>query len=115
MGLGTYQGLVPYSDDNVAAVVKQIKLGPGLIFGLKIVNTTAVAAYLQMFDKAATSVILGTTAPYLWFRLSANETIMIGLNEPITFGGAGISIAGTTTPTGNSAAILSVTALYLEA
>jgi hypothetical protein len=115
MGLGTYQGLLPYSDDNVAATVKQIKLGPGLIFGLKIVNTTAAAAYLQMFDKAASAVTLGTTVPYVWFRLSANESIMIGLNEPITFGGSGMSIAGTTTPTGSSAAILSVTALYLEA
>jgi hypothetical protein len=115
MGLGTYQGLLPFNDDNVAATVKQIKLGPGLVAGLKIVNTTAVAAYLQMFDEAASIVTLGTTPPYVWFRLSANESIMIALNEPITFGGSGVSIAGTTTPTGNTGAILSVTALYLEA
>jgi hypothetical protein len=115
MGLGTYQGSLPFCDDAVGGTVKTVKSGGAiLLFGLKLVNTTAAAAYLQMFALPAASVTLGTTPPYLFFRLGSNESIFIGMNEPITFNGAGMSVAGTTTPTGNSAAIISVTALYGE-
>jgi hypothetical protein len=115
MGLGAYQGLTPFSDDNVAGTVKNIKAsGPGQLFALKLVNTTAAVAYLQLFALPAASVNLGTTVPYFFIRLNANESVMVAANEPINFNGSGISAAGTTTAGGNTGAQISVTALYLE-
>lgn len=114
MGMGSYQGTLPYFNDAIGGTVTTIKSGPALLCGLKLVNTTAAAAYLQMFNLPAGAVTLGSTPPYAVFRLASNESVFIGMNEPLGFNGAGMSCAGTTTPGGSSAAIISMLALYCE-
>lgn len=106
-------GLQPFYNDAVAATVVAVKgAGAALVYWLKIINTTGAAAYLQIFNAPAASVTLGTTAPAWVVPLAANESQLIALPFPLEFGGSGLSIAGTTTPTGNSAATLKVSTLY---
>lgn len=82
---------------------------------LRVVNTTAATAYLQMFNAVATAVTLGTNAPTHVIRLGANESITIKFTDdlPMNLGGTGLSIAGTTTENGNTTAALSVEMLLL--
>jgi hypothetical protein len=112
-----FVGSQPFFNDAVTAVV-QVKAGAGFVYALKLVNTTGLTAYLQLFDRVAASVTLGTTAPKMVFRLAANESVTIPLLAPMALGQAindgtgGISLAGTTTPGGNTTAAISVSAVY---
>lgn len=112
-----FQGSQPFFNDAVGSTVVNIKAsGQTLLGGLKLVNTTAAAAYLQFFDMPAASVVLGTTAPKWVVRLGANETTNPSdITPPIAFSGVtggGLSCAGTTTPGGNTQALISVAAWY---
>lgn len=111
-----FQGSQPFFNDAVGSTVVNIKAsGQALLGGLKLVNTTAAAAYLQFFDMPAASVVLGTTVPKWVVRLAANEsTNPSDITPPIAFTGAsgGLSCAGTTTPGGNTQALISVAAWY---
>lgn len=111
----SFQGSQPFFNDAVAGTVVNIKTnGQALLCGLKLVNTTAAAAYLQFFDAPAASVVLGTTVPKWVIRLGANEsTNPSDLTPPVAFLGTGLSCAGTTTPGGNTGAAISVSA-WLE-
>lgn len=102
----------PFFNDAVSSVVKDVKSSAGVIFGLKLVNTTSGTAYLQVFNKPAASVNLGTTAADFCIRLTANESIFIAMPVPIDVDGTGISIAGTSTATGAGPAAISVAAFY---
>lgn len=105
--------MIPFFNDAVAGTVVQVKgNGPARLKALRLVNTTAAAAYLQVFDKMATAVTLGTTAPKFAVRLAANETLVLALLQYIEVGGTGLSLAGTTTPTGLTGAAVSVLASF---
>ena len=109
-----FQGGLPFFNDAVAGTVVNIKSnGFADLYSAKLVNTTAATAYLQFFDAPATSVVLGTTVPKFVLRLSANETTNPSeIGVPLMFRGTGLSIAGTTTPGGNTGAAISVSAVY---
>jgi hypothetical protein len=102
-----YVASTPFFDNAVTGAVA-VKATRGMIHGLRLVNTTAAVAYLQVFDKPAADVVLGTTAPKFAVRLGANEAILWPIEMAIDVGGTGISVAGTTTPTGNTTAAISV-------
>lgn len=106
-------GASPYFFDAVTGTVKDVKASAaGQLYHLKLVNTTAAAAYLQIFNAKASSVTLGTTVATWTLRLAANESVNIPFATPLALGGSGISIAGTTTATGSTGAAISVSALY---
>jgi hypothetical protein len=103
----------PFFNDAVAGAAVNIKAsGNADLFMLKLVNTTAAVAYLQFFDIPAASVVLGTTVPKWVIRLSANETTNPSDTAELAFRGTGLSIAGTTTPTGAVGAAISVSAVF---
>lgn len=113
----------PFFNDGIAATVVDLPSQNGRIFGLKLVNTTNATAYLQIFNLPAAKVVLGTTVAAWTIRLAASESIVWPMPEnPAEVGGVplpsvvntkgyGLSMAGTTTPTGNTGAAISVSAL----
>lgn len=101
----------PFFNDAVSNTIVQVKSSRGDLYGLKLVNTTAATAYLQIFGELAANVVLGTTAPVMTIRLAANESIFCSTPVPVSVGPNGISVAGTTTPTGSTGAAISVGAL----
>lgn len=103
-----FQGAAAFFNDAVAGTVVEVKAAPALLHGLKLLNAAGVQAYLQVFDSPAASVVLGTTAPKFAVRLGVGESLVMPLDVPIQFL-AGLSLAGTTTPTGNTGASISVT------
>lgn len=107
---GTFVGTRPFFNDAVAGTKVVVKAGVGDLYFLKLVNTTAAAAYLQLFDQVTANVTVGTTGPDWAIRLTANESVVI----PVTAWQFvnGLIIAGTTTPTGATGAAISVSALY---
>jgi hypothetical protein len=114
---GSFVGCQPYFNDAVAGTVQQVKAGAGQLFFLKLVNTTAAIAYLQIFDFLAANVTLGTTTPKWTLRLAANESVSVPMLVPLGLGQlndgtSGISAAGTTTATGNTGAAISVSAIF---
>lgn len=114
---GTFVGAQPFFNDAIAGTVVQVKAGVGFIYALKLLNKTAAVAYLQIFDLLAASVTIGTTPPKWTIPLAANESTTIPLPFPIELGRlndgiAGVSVAGTTTPTGSTGAAISVAAAY---
>lgn len=116
--LGSFVGAQPFFNDAVGGTVVQVKAGAGQLVYLKLVNTTGSTAYLQIFDLVATSVTLGTTVAKWTVRLAGNESVSLpilvpfGLGQLNSLATAGISMAGTTSATGSSAAAISVSALY---
>lgn len=108
-----FVGAQQWANDAVAGAAVDIKAnGAALLHGLRLVNTTAAAAYLQVFSAPHGQVVLGTTAPAFFVRLGANESLTMMLNMPLAVGGSGLSVAGTTAPGGNTGAAISVTAFF---
>lgn len=103
--------VAPFFNDDVAATVVQVKGERGSLFALRLVNTTGAVAYLQIFGELAGNVVLGTTVPAWVIRLGANESLPFPMTVPVAIGPNGISMAGTTSPGGSSAAAISVAAL----
>lgn len=89
--------------DNTAQVCKT---SGGLLWGLVISNSNAADAFLQLFDVAAGSVTVGTTAPKLSLLVpkgdgTASGAVELIFPKPIYFENA-ITYACTTTATGNT-------------
>jgi hypothetical protein len=106
-----FVGALPYFNDAVAGTKQTVKDAPAKLYGVKLVNTTAAAAYLQVFDKLAANVTVGTTTPTFCFRLAANESVNIQFEAPIDFQN-GMTLAGCTSATNSTGAAISVLALY---
>jgi hypothetical protein len=112
-----FLGLQPFFNDAIAGAVTNVKAsGVAQLWALRLVNTVAAASYLQIFFKPAASVTLGTTVPDFVIRLQTSESLA-PMMWPVPLqkdGGSntGLSIAGTTTPTGNTGAAISVSALF---
>jgi hypothetical protein len=66
-------------------------------------NENATFQYVQIFNRPAASITLGTTAPMMSFFIPASGGRVIALGASCDFGGDGFSIAGTTTRAGNTA------------
>jgi len=89
-------------NDAVSNTAVAIAPGRASLMSLRLVNTTAAVAYLQVFNAAQASVTVGT-------RLGANESMvfdLLGLQMA-----NGISMAGTTTAGGSTGAAISVLAV----
>jgi hypothetical protein len=108
-----FQGGLPFFNDAVGGTVVNIKSnGFADLLSMKLVNTTAAVAYLQVFDAPAASVTLGTTVPKFVVRLAASETTNPSEIGILQFRGTGLSIAGTTTAGGSTGAVISVSATF---
>jgi hypothetical protein len=81
------------------------------IWMIDITNTTAAAAYLQIFDADADNVTVGTTTPTFTIGLAANQSKNIVLPKPIRLA-TGFTVASTTTRTGAVSAAQEVTIAY---
>lgn len=69
------------------------------------INTTASAAYLQIFDAAtAAAVTVGTTVPTIVVTLAASASADVHVPDGGIIFENGIVVAGTTTATGNTGA-----------
>ena len=84
---------VPFVNDAVAGVPVVVKSSGGILQYVRLVNTTGLLAYLQVFNKAS-GVVLGTTVPDFWIRLSANQDLWLPELEVDMKNG--MIIAGTT-------------------
>ncbi len=93
---------LPYFNVAVGGTVIEVVGHPVTVaFGV-IQNPTGAVAYLQIFNKRAADVTLGTTTP------NYVQPISPGDNDPVTGGllmTDALSIACTTTPTGAAAAV----------
>jgi len=86
---------------NTAAAVKT---SAGNLYGFDFVNTGNATAYVQIFDAATGSVTLGTTVAKMskWVPAGGSWEEKFGGEGKITFGTA-ITMAATTTASGNTA------------
>lgn len=108
----------PFFNDAVGGTVLNVPASSHRIWAMSLVNTTAAAAYLQIFNQPASGVTLGTTVPTWVIRLNASAAMTISFPDAVALGTlpstgvpaveSNISIAGTTTPGGLTAAIISV-------
>jgi hypothetical protein len=71
-------------------------------------NGNAAASYIQVFNRPAASVTLGTTAPLHSYYIPANGGRVIAFGNVLDFGGDGFSIAATTTRAGSTAPVATV-------
>lgn len=114
--------LSPFFNGAVSNTVVDIKASAGAILAYLRLISGATAAFLQMFNKPAAQVTLGTTVPAWVVQLAASQdlTIVNGLVQLpqlglLNLGGSGLSIAWTTTSSGSTAPANAVSAhaLYL--
>jgi hypothetical protein len=94
-----------YSADFRSALsttVQSVKGSAGKLGGWYIYNPNASAAFVQIFNVSSGSVTLGTTTPTLSLGVPATSAANLMSGEGVDFGTA-ISIAATTTATGNTA------------
>lgn len=102
-GTSTYAALGGIGNALLTNSPVAVKASAGNLYGVNFVNTGAADAYVQVFDVAAGSVTLGTTPPKLAFWVpkgGAWEEKFTG-EAKISFANA-ITIAATTTSTGNT-------------
>lgn len=85
------------------ATVANIKAAPGNIYGYLVENSNATKSYLQIFKTLAANVTLGTTVPDFVIFVPATGAADAFAVVPILHSDVGLSMAATTTPTGNTA------------
>ncbi len=84
---------------NLAATVQAVKAAAGILYAIEIINGTAAACYVQIFDKAAGSVVLGTDTPDWEYLVGIGAQVIQHLGTGLNFTTA-IAIASTTTEGG---------------
>src|SRR3990172_2524539 len=93
----------------ITNTVVNIEIVGNCRFGLMDVgNGNAAASYVQIFNRPAASVVLGTTPPLHSYFIPANGGRVIAFGLVLDFGGDGFSIAATTTRAGSTAPVASV-------
>jgi hypothetical protein len=93
----------PLFSGGVAAAKTAVKATPCQIHGWHIVNQNAAEAFIQVFDKAAGDVTVGTTAPDYVIPLPASGGAVLPLNKVGFRHDVGLVVACTTTATGAGA------------
>ena len=110
------KGIHPFSVQAAGTVLNVGEAGAAdrqfTVYLIDIQNTTAAVAYLQIFNKRAADVTLGTTAPTYAFGVPASGHITIPMPEGLYLGGGGMSVAGTTTRTGSTGAAVDINVSY---
>lgn len=95
LGTSVYSGSVT----NTATAVKATT---GQLYGYEIHNSNTSAVYIQLFNATAANVTVGTTTPFMSIGIPASTSVRIEYSMGVAFGTA-ISLAATTTRTGNTA------------
>jgi len=98
----------PLFSAGVAATKTAIKATPCQVHGWHIVNQTAAEAFVQVFDKAAADVTVGTTVADYVIPLPASGGAVLPLNHVGLLHSIGLVIACTTTATGLTGAACDV-------
>lgn len=98
----------PIFSAGVAAVKTAIKATPCQVHGWQIVNQTAAEAFVQVFDKAAGDVNVGTTAPDYVIPLPASGGAVVPLGQVGLRHDIGFVIACTTSASNNVGAACDV-------
>lgn len=107
---GPTGGATPIRLTAVNATAQAIKATGGTLYGLQVSNTSAAAAFVQVFNVAAASVTAGTTVPLLEVVVAATTgytTLPVGANG-IAFGAA-ISVCSATAAGGGTGSAAGVT------
>lgn len=99
------QALEHYYNGALVATKQTVFTGRGNIFAFECENNDATNdVFLQVFDKLAASVTVGTTVPDFTFRIPAGANFgKDAQNLVLHFCSIGCVIAATTTRTGSSA------------
>ena len=97
-----------YSNSITNTVVNIELVGDCRFCLVDVGNGDAAASYVQVFNRPAASITLGTTLPFMSFFIPANGGRVIALGAICDFGGDGFSIAATTTRTGLTAPVATV-------
>ena len=101
--IGTTGGITPLKLNALTNSAVAIKASAGQLFMLQCGNTNASEYYVQIYNVAAGSVTVGTTAPTLSIPIAATSTGGFALSlQGLQFSTA-ISAAATTTATGGTA------------
>lgn len=87
---------------SITTTVTSVKSSAGQVYGWSIHNPNAAISYVQFFNTATGSVVLGTTAPVLSIGIPANGTAQCEFIMGLAFSTA-ISVACTTTRAGLTA------------
>jgi hypothetical protein len=88
---------------NISNTATAANASATTLYSINAGNTNSTGCYLQMWNLAAGSVTVGTTAPYSSFLIPANGAGMpVNLPRPIRFGTA-LTVAATTTRAGSTA------------
>jgi hypothetical protein len=93
----------PVLANNLSTTVKAIKNTAGLLTMVQCYNANASQIYIQVFNLASGSVVLGTTVPALSIPIAPTATGGYALPMPGVYFSTAMSVAATTTATGNTA------------
>ncbi len=91
-----------YNNTALVATKQEVKATPATLFGWHIHNVAAAITYIQIFNKAAANVTVGTTVPDLVLGIPSSGTISQRDALGIDFS-VGLTIAATTTVGGSTA------------
>lgn len=95
-------GWTPSLKNALSTTVSSVKASAGTLGGIHCYNPAAAATYVQIFNVASGSVVLGTTTPALSIGMPTLGGALHEFANGIAFSTA-ISVAATTTSTGSSA------------
>lgn len=100
------EGLLVLRDPALTNTAVAVKASAGRLYGYHIFNPGTALAYVQIYNVAAASVVVGTTTPIITLAMPSNSSSNVGVDHlfstPVTFATA-IAVAATTTPTGGTA------------
>jgi len=99
------QAMAHYYNGSLSQTKVEVVAGACNLYGFEIENNDAASEiFVQIFDKLAANVTVGTTAPDYSFRVPAGTNFGKDAESfPIRFHSTGITIACTSTRTGGSA------------
>lgn len=95
-------GLSTYFNNALSTTVSAVKALAGRLYNLQVQNPNSSDAWVQVFDLATGSVTLGTTTPKKALFIPALGESVFDWDNGVGFATA-ISVAATTTSTGNTA------------
>jgi len=96
-------GTTPYFNSSLSNTVTNVKTTGGRVYGYHIENPNTTKAYVQFFNRTAANVTLGTTTPTNSLMVPAGGALDTASFAPPWAYGVAVSIAATTTATGNTA------------
>lgn len=106
-----YNALTPQT--TIGSTPREVSAVQTDLWGYILHNGNAATSWVQIFFRKASEVVLGTTPPDLTIMLGASQSIALELRSPLRkIGSKGLTVAGTTAETGNSAATVTGEILF---